>query len=147
MIASHAIFIFASYLAFFLALVTGIYFLTQERKLKLKDPSILRAGVVSLETLDRVNWLAVVVGFSLFSFGMVQGHWLARSEWGRVWSGDPKEVFALVTWGAYAVVLVLRLRAGLRGRRVIFLSVMSFLLVLFTYAGVNHLLGTRHTFF
>ena len=147
MIATHALILFASYGAFFLALLTGLLFLVQERRIKRKDPRILQAHLLPLEFLDRVNLYAVVAGFSLFSFGMLQGSRLARLEWGSYFNGDPKELWSLITWAAYAAVLVLRLSRGLRGRRVVFMSVLSFALVLFTFVGVNHLVASRHAFF
>ncbi len=147
MIASHALILFASYALFFMAVLTGLAFLVQEAWLKRKDPRVLRRRAVPLEVLDRVNLYAVVAGFALFSFGMAQGHLLARSEWGAYFSADPKELSSLLTWAAYAAVLVLRLRVGLRGRRVVLLSVMSFAFVLFTFAGVNYWIGSRHVFF
>ena len=146
MIALHAAVLFASYAAFFLAVVTGVLFLVQERWLKRKDPRVLRM-VLPLDLLDRVNLWAVLVGFALFSLGMVQGLLLARSRWGTFWNGDPKEVWSLATLLAYAAVLGFRISVGLRGRRIVFLSVVSFLLVLFTFVGVNYLVGGRHVFF
>lgn len=148
MIGFHAAILFLSYLAFSVAVATGVLFLVQERKLKAKDPAVLARAAVPQELLDRVNLVAVVLGFSLFSVGMIQGLWLARREWGSYFSADPKELSSLITWAAYASVLGLRLTASAsRGRRVVLLSVMSFLLVLFTFIGVNHLPGGRHVFF
>ena len=147
MIASHALILFASYALFFIAVLTGVAFLVQEAQLKRKDPAVLRGRTIPLELLDRVNLYAVIAGFALFSFGMLEGHLLARFEWGAYFSADPKELSSFLTWAAYAAVLVLRLRVGLRGRRVVLLSVMSFAFVLFTFAGVNHWVGSRHVFF
>lgn len=147
MIALHAFVIFASYIAFFLAVVTGILFLTQEQRIKRKDPTVFHSHVLPLEFLDRINLVSVVAGFLLFSVGMVPGLVLARSNWGSFWTWDPKEVASLLTWGAYTAVLLLRLTVGLKGRRVVFLSVMSFLLVIFTFVGVNYFVGGRHVFF
>ncbi len=146
MIVWHIGIIFLSFTAFFVAVVTGLLFLMQEGWLKRKDPRVLRCDMVPLEVLDRVNLWAVVIGFSLFSIGMIQALFLARAQWGSFWNADPMEVFSLITWGAYAFVLLLRLTAGLRGRRVVFMSVMSFLLVMFTCVGVNFI-TTRHVFF
>lgn len=147
MIALHAVVAFASYGAFFIAVVTGVAFLIQERRLKKKDPTILQGATLPLEVLDRVNWWAVLIGFGLFGFGMVNGLFLAKENWGSFWSGDPKEIFSLLTLAAYAAVLGLRLTVGLKGRRVVWMSVMSFLLVVFTFVGVNYLIGGRHVFF
>lgn len=143
MIATHIVVLFASYIAFLLAVVTGVAFLVQDWALKRKNPAVLAGWVIPLELLDRANVAFVVAGFILFSVGVIQGHLLARSEWGRFFTGDPKERWSLFTWAAYAVVLAVRLKLGLRGRRVIVLSVMSFLLVLFTFVGVHHVLADR----
>ena len=147
MVALHAWVTFASYAAFFAAVVTGIAFLVQERRLKRKDPGLLAAASAPLELLERINRWAVIIGFCLFSVGMVHAFFLARSSWGAFWSWDPKETSSVATWGAYALVLWLRLTVGLRGRRVVLMSVMSFLLVMFTFVGVNYFLGGRHVFF
>lgn len=147
MIFSHAFILFASYAAFALALLTGVLFLAQESRLKRKDPTLLVSHVVPLELLDRINLYAVVAGFTLFSAGMLTGSRLARAEWGAYFNGDPKELWSLITWGAYLGVLALRLtRMASRGRRVVFLSVISFALLVFTFLGVNYFTGTRHAF-
>lgn len=140
MIESHAVILFASYLAFLVAVVSGLLFLVQERRLKRKDPRVLRASVISLELLDRMNLFSVVAGFLLFTLGMGQGAFLAHREWGSYFSGDPKVLASVFTWAAYAAVVGLRLKVGLRGRRVVFVSIVSFGLVLFTF-------GSRHVFF
>ena len=147
MIWFHAAVIFASYAAFFLALVTGVAFLAQERRLKRKDPRVIRSNLIPIEVLDRVNRWAVIVGFLLFSLGMVEAQILAEKSWGSFWLLDPKVVFCGLTWIAYATVLWLRVTVGLRGRRVVFMSVMSFLLVMFTFVGVNYFIGGKHVFF
>lgn len=147
MILSHAAVIFIGYFAFFLAVLTGFLFLIQERRLKRKDPTILSSRWVSLETLDRANLICLTVGFALFSIGTVEGFFLARTRWGSYFTADPKELWTLLTWGAYAWMLGLRLTRGFRGRRMIWMSLMSFLLVLFTFVGVNAWGGSRHVFF
>ena len=147
MITIHAALLFLSYAAFFVALISGIAFLNQEQRLKHKDPRLMRGGLLSLEAWDKINWTSVVAGFALFSVGIIQSLALAHREWGSFFNADPIELCALGTWAAYAIVLVLRLKVGLKGRRVVFLSVMAFGLVLFTLVGLSYMSGTRHTLF
>ncbi len=147
MITLHAAILFLSYAAFFVALISGIAFLKQEQRLKHKDPKLVGARILPLEAWDRINWTSVVAGFILYSIGMVQSLGLAHKEWGAFFNADPVELCALGTWVSYAAVLVLRLKVGLKGRRVIFLSVMSFGLVLFTLFALSYMSGTRHTLF
>ena len=146
MINSHATILFLSYLAFLVAVVTGVVFLLQDSLLKRKDSRVLSWRWVPLEILDKINLWAVAVGFALFTFGFLQGLFLARVNWGSFWTWDAKEIWSLVTWIAYALVLGLRVTVGLKGKRVVLMSVVSFLLVMFTFVGVNHLAASRHVF-
>ncbi|MCM8794654.1 MAG: cytochrome c biogenesis protein [Candidatus Omnitrophica bacterium] len=143
----HGSVLFASYGAFLLAVVTGVLFLVEEGRLKRKDSRILASRAIPLDLLDTVNFWAVLSGFLLFSLGIVKGFSLARQSWGGFWRWDPIEVASGMTWLAYAVVLVLRATVGLKGRRVVFMSVMSFLFVMFTFVGVHYLAGSKHVLF
>lgn len=140
MIESHVLILFTSFLAFLAAVASGLLFLIQEGRLKRKDPRVLRASVIPLELLDRVNLFSVVAGFLLFSAGLVQGTVLSRSEGVSSLASDPRVLASFLTWVAYAGIVALRLKVGLRGRRVVLISIVSFGLVLFT-------LGSRHVFF
>lgn len=143
-VAWHTGLALAGYAAFMAAGVSGLAYLSQERQLKRKNPAFLRRRVSSLETLDRVNLWALWAGFVLFTFGVLNGVWLARG--GRMGWGDPKTVFALATWGAYAALLVVRTTTISRGPKVAALSVLGVLLVGWTFLGVNMFLQTRHVF-
>src|SRR5262245_40067374 len=133
MIWLHAAVIFASYAAFFLAVLTGVLFLVQENRIKRKDKRVLTSPTIPLDLLDQINLWAVIIGFALFSFGIWRGFSLAKTNWGAIWTWDPKEIASGITWLAYAAVLILRATVGLKGRRVVLMSVMSFLLVMFTF--------------
>ncbi|MDI6827284.1 MAG: cytochrome c biogenesis protein CcsA, partial [Armatimonadota bacterium] len=64
----------------------------------------------------------------------------AQFAFGRPWSWDPKEVWALITWLVYAAYLHTRLSMGWKGRKSVILTIVGFAVVLFTLFGVN-LLG------
>jgi ABC-type transport system involved in cytochrome c biogenesis permease subunit len=64
---------------------------------------------------------------------------------GRYWHNDPKEIMALVTWLVYLFIMHYRLTAGWRGRRVAWLTIVGFAVVLFTWAGTRYL-GGYHVF-
>ena len=93
--------------------------------------------------LDRVAYTAVAAGYPIFTLGaLVFGAIWAEQAWGVWWSWDPKETWAAVTWLVYTVYLHLRLVAKKGGRAVAILSVIGFLLTLFTLFGVNFILKT-----
>ena len=146
MVIVHMICSLLSYVAFLIAFVTGVLFLIQERQLKSKSMGLLFHRLPALGTLDRINFVAIGVGFGLLSVGLLCGLIGARRLLGAWWSWDPKESLTALLWAAYLMLWLLRLRATWRGRKVALLSVLGFTLVLFTFLGVSRWLPTWHTY-
>ena len=63
----------------------------------------------------------------------------SQMAWGSYWSWDIKEVWTLVTWLFYTLLLHSRLLRGWRGRRMGWLALIGLGLVLFTFVGVGWL--------
>jgi ABC-type transport system involved in cytochrome c biogenesis permease subunit len=70
---------------------------------------------------------------------MVTGIIWNHQRAGRYWNNDPKEVMALVTWLIYLFIMHYRLTAGWRGRRVAWLAIAGFVVVLLTWVGTRAL--------
>jgi len=97
-----------------------------------------------LQTLSQV--LLYPAGFCL-TIGIFIGAVWANLSWGRYWGWDPKEVWALVTLMVYAIMLHTGSIRWLQRPLVFHIcSVLAFLLVLFTYFGVNLILGGLHSY-
>lgn len=142
----HIIFAFLGNAAFALAFGAGVMYLLQNRMLKSKRFTGIYQLLPSLDTLDKVNYTCLSVGFPLMTLGIISGAFWANTAWGSYWSWDPKETWALLTWLLYAVLLHGRLSVGWRGRRAAIFSIVAFVFLLFTFLGVNLLLGGYHTF-
>ena len=79
--------------------------------------------------------------------GIFIGAIWANNSWGRYWGWDPKETWALITFLVYSVPLHGMLAKWLRKPRVLNIYyLLAFLCVLFTYFGVNFLLGGLHSY-
>lgn len=97
--------------------------------------------------LDRIAYTAVSVGYPVFTVGaLVFGAVWAEQAWGRWWSWDPKETWALVTWLVYTAYLHIRLSLGKKGAFASWLCVIAFACTLFTFFGVNYLLSGLHSY-
>lgn len=145
MVRAHIACLALSYVAFLLAFVTGLLFLIQERQLKRKQMGVLFRRLPALESLDRLNFTAIGVGFGLLSAGVASGFvdaWLLRGQW---WTGDPGEWLMVFVWAGYCALWIVRLRATLRGHRVALLSMLGFGLILLSFLGLKGLLPTWHT--
>lgn len=85
-------------------------------------------------------------GFVMLTLSIVLGAIWAEQVWGSYWTWDPKETWALVTWIIYAIYLHLHRQRGWRGNKARILLIAGFILVLFTFFGVNFLLPGLHSY-
>ncbi len=146
MLALHMGATLLSYAAFLIAFLSGLLFLIQERQLKRKTLGWLFHRLPPLEVMDRINFLAIGIGFALLTIGTVCGFLGTGILLGRWWIGDPKEYLTVLLWASYLVLWLIRLRATLRGRRVALLSILGFSLVLFTFLGAGRFVPSLHPY-
>ncbi len=100
-----------------------------------------------LDDLDKAQMIILQLAFWTLGVGILLGAWWADHSWGRWWAFDPKELWALVTWIVYLIVIHVRL-GGLKdkGLTTAWLSVVGFIVMLWTYFGVNLLLPGLHAY-
>ncbi len=142
----HTTLAFLGDAAFAMAAGLGVMYLIQERYVKSKHLSGLFQRLPSLQILDEINYRLISLGFPLLTLAIITGVIWANTAWGTYWRWDPKEVWSLITWLIYALVLHLRLTVGWRGKKAAGLSIIGFGLVIFTFFGVNLLLKGLHAF-
>jgi cytochrome c-type biogenesis protein CcsB len=142
----HTVLAFIGDAAFAMAFGIGFMYLIQEHYVKSKHLGGLFKRLPSLQTLDEINYRLITIGFPFLSLAIITGALWAESAWGSYWRWDPKEVWSLITWFIYALVLHVRLTVGWRGKRAAILSIIGFCAVLFTFFGVNFLLKGLHRF-
>ncbi|MFF4408947.1 c-type cytochrome biogenesis protein CcsB [Streptomyces sp. NPDC001262] len=100
----------------------------------------------SAATLDKFAYRINATVFPLWTFTIIAGAIWAEAAWGRYWGWDPKEVWAFITWVAYACYLHARATAGWKGRKAAYLALLAFACYLFNYYGVNIFLGGKHSY-
>jgi len=131
------------YAVFALSFCLSLAYLFQEHQLKSKARTGVFRRLPPLETLDQWNHRFVAWGFVFFTIGILSGSWLAQRAWGALWSWDPVQTWSGIAWLLYAGLLHAR-SVGWRGKRAAQLIVLSFLLLLASFIGVNTLLPGRH---
>ncbi|SEF09587.1 c-type cytochrome biogenesis protein CcsB [Jiangella alba] len=97
--------------------------------------------------LDRLGYRLTAIAFPIWTFGpLILGAIWAEVSWGRYWGWDPKEVWALITWLAYAAYLHARATAGWKGSKASVVALVGYGTVLFSYFGVNILFNGLHSY-
>jgi cytochrome c-type biogenesis protein CcsB len=131
---------------FVIACIAGIMYLIQERQIKKKRLGAFYSRLPSLSILDSINYHAISYGFLLLTIGMITGSIVAQAAHGTYWRWDPKEVWSLLTWLCYAVLLHQRVAVGWRGRRSALMAIGVFFVLIFTFLGVNLFMEGYHSF-
>lgn len=95
-----------------------------------------------LLTLERLTFRFVLAGFVLLSATLLAGLLFGEQLYGagRSWRWDHKTVFSVLSWVAFAVLLVGRSRFGWRGRKAVRILYVGSLLLLLAYVGSRFVL-------
>ena len=100
--------------------------------------------IVRLQTVSQLMLYPAVFCLTL---GIFIGAVWANQSWGRYWGWDPKEVWALITMMVYSTAFHSKSLPFLQKPLYFHIfTVVAFLAVLFTYFGVNFLLGGLHSY-
>ena len=142
----HTVFAFLGNAIFFTGFLVSLVYLVLERRIKRKNIQSFSTLYPSLETLDVVNYKCMSYGFPFLTIGIITGSIWAEYAWGSYWNWDPKEVWSLVTWIVYAILIHNRLTIGWRGRKTAYLMILGFISVAVTFLGVSFLLGGLHSY-
>jgi ABC-type transport system involved in cytochrome c biogenesis permease subunit len=125
----HVILSFVSYALFAIGAVFGILSLSRNEE---------RAEVNQYRSL--------LLGYVLFSTAMIFGGIWAYLAWGTYWLWTPKELWTTIVWFFYSLYLHARLVRGWTGPKVVWMGIIGFMIVMFTYAGVGLLMKSSHEF-
>jgi ABC-type transport system involved in cytochrome c biogenesis permease subunit len=138
----HGVFLLAGAVSTCVAFAAGLMYLVQSNRLKHKRPSRFGIALPSLEQSERLNRGAITLAFPLLTFGLLIGVILdlaaRRAEAGLPLSWtDPKVVSAGLMWLVFAVLLHARFRPAMRGRSVMWLTILAFAFLVFAFVGVD----------
>ena len=110
------------------------------------DGGAVRSREALLNDLDRAQLVLLQLAFWLLGAGILLGAYWADHAWGRWWGWDPKETWALATWIIYLIAVHARHGVKRRGLVTAWLSVVGFIVMLWTYWGVNLLIPGLHSY-
>lgn len=137
LLSLHVMIIMFSYALFAMIMLIGIQGLVCQH----------RGDIVRSESLAALAHFLLYPAVFLLAAGIFIGAVWANVSWGRYWSWDPKEVWALVTMLIYmAPFHSSSIKCFRNTRFFLFYCIVAFLSVLITYFGVNFLHGGMHSY-
>lgn len=116
---------------FAVAAGVGLMYLLMERQVKAKQFGLLFSRLPPLGVLDEINRWLVVLGFIALSVTLATGAFF-DTRLGS-WEWDPKRVATLVGWTLFAILLNARFFAGWRGKRVAWVTMAGFCILLVSF--------------
>jgi ABC-type uncharacterized transport system permease subunit len=113
--------------------------LMQRAEQTMRQATEPQAGLPLL-TLERLTFRFATAGFVLLSATLLAGVFFSEVLYGRAWRWDHKTVFSVLSWGAFALLLLGRARFGWRGRKAVRVIYVGSLLLLLAYVGSRFVL-------
>lgn len=143
-IVAHAALVFIAYAAFIVAAGAAVFYLLQERQLKLKKSGALQRFLPSLEVLDETAYRSITGGFIVFTVALVLGIGGAT----KLWKGIDVAIISasFVTWFAYLFYLYSRLKLGWVGKKASYLAIAGLAPIIFIRLIVVPFLTKFHTY-
>jgi ABC-type uncharacterized transport system permease subunit len=129
----HVGFVLAAFAGFTLSAGLAALYLWQERQLKRRRPALLGLRVPSLLTLEALVGRTIAWALPALTVGLAAGFLRLRRDGGGL---DAVMAVTLLTWLVYALFLLLRYERGWRGRRVAYLALTGFALVVVVRLGL-----------
>lgn len=129
----HIIVIHISYLAFFSAFLAALLYLIQDNNLKNKRLNPLLSRLPDLSILDKWNYVSIGLGFPVLTLAIMGGFLWLKDITGFYWAWNTRVIYSIVLWLFYAVILHVRLSAKMRGKKVAYLSILAFFIIIFSF--------------
>lgn len=102
------------------------------------------AALPASERLDDLSFRFMTIGIVFESLMLITGAIWAQDAWGRYWSWDPLETWALLTWLILAFVLHLRMALTVPPRVGAVLVMSVFVLAFLTFFGIPFVAVSPH---
>jgi ABC-type transport system involved in cytochrome c biogenesis permease subunit len=130
------------------AAASSILYLLGSRRLKRKKIVLVLGRIPNMETLARMNWAGVRVGFVLLMLGVVSGLCLAFLHGPGIaqWLMDVKVICIISAWGLLGAILILDRLHLLKVKARAYATLVVFVLILVGIVGVTVTGATQHRF-
>jgi HemX protein len=143
----HVISALLGYSGITISAVHGLLFFVLYKDIKLSKFGLIFNRLPSLETLERLSFVSLVIGFVLLTISIVIGFSWLPSAFPDFSYTDPKLISAGIVWLIYGIGISAKLIAKWYGKKVIMFSLVGFALALISLFFSNIFASSFHTFY
>jgi ABC-type uncharacterized transport system permease subunit len=134
---AHFIVAMLSYSLFTLAAFHAVLMSVAEKRLHSARLNRALANLPPLLTMEALLFRLITIAFILLTLTLASGVGFSESLFGRAFRLDHKTVFAFISWGLFATLLLGRHLWGWRGRRALRWTLAGFVALLLAYVGTR----------
>lgn len=143
----HVLFAQLCFGAYAVAAGLGIIYLLKDNKEKKGQESAFFNRFPALPILEELMFKFVIYGFIAMAVEIAAGSIWAKDLWGSYWSWDPVEIWSLVSWLTYGIVMHLKITLAWKGRKLAWLCAFAMVFVVIAFWGVDLMVEQSHRFF
>jgi HemX protein len=134
------------YAAITISAVYGLLYLMLYHEIKAHQFGVIYKKLPNLETLERMNFIAITLAFIFLSLAITAGViWLPMAFPGNTYA-DPKLIGTASIWLMYGIGIISKMRGLLRGRSLMVLSIFAFAVAAFSMTMINLFFSNFHRF-
>ena len=134
------------YSAITISAIYGFLYLMLYHELKSNRFGLIYNRLPSLEVLGNMNYNSAVIAFIFMTFAIILGAIWSSIMLDTHWYWDPKLISVLVNWLIFGVISIKKKFFGFRGKKVAYLSLLGFFVMLFSMIIVNLYFTRFHEF-
>jgi len=135
------------YSAITISAVYGFLYLILYHDIRLNKFGLIFDRLPSLEILEKMSFYSAIIGFVLLTIAIIIGIiWLPRA-FPNFSYADPKLIGTSIVWIIYGIGIFTKLFGKLKGKKVIMLSIVGFVIAIFSTIVTNFLARSFHSFY
>jgi ABC-type transport system involved in cytochrome c biogenesis permease subunit len=143
----HVISALIGYSGITISAVYGVLYLILYNEIKLNKFGLVFNRLPSLEILERMSFIAAIIGFVLLTITIIIGIiWLPQA-FPNITFADPKLIGTFAVWILYGIGLINKFLGKWRGKKLIILSIIGFCLAILSTMLTNFLGKSFHSFY
>jgi ABC-type uncharacterized transport system permease subunit len=147
LLGSHVFTALLGYSGITISAVYGFLYLILYKDIKLSRFGLVFNRLPNLEILEKLSFNSAVIGFALLSIAMTIGViWLPKAFPDFSYS-DPKLISSAIVWLLYGIGILSKLLGKWRGKKVVVLSIVGFILAFMSTMLSNFVAKSFHSFY